>query len=381
MKILLVKSFPQLSNVGDLAKGLRKFGHQVEVAVPKIDKSGSQLIQLGIPVFEVDIRSSLKTDNFLRKRLIDVRGISDLVKLYKARNCDIVHLNLMRARFLGRIANLFVKSTPVVSTIHGPDLDNYFYYTLEKFTYWIDSGTAVVSKNLMNYILDKGIKYRNIDVIYNGINIEEIDRIHVKKRYLYEELGISSDVKLVGMIAWLYPNNIKGHEDFLKAAKIIIKERKDVIFIIVGDNPYRQYNYKEQLMDLAKKLKIDSYVYFLGARDDIPNILDSLRCLVLPSRVREGFGLVLIEAMARRIPTIGTHVGGIPEVIEDNKTGILVPPGNHYSLAEAILELVSNRDKADTMGYFGRLRVEKMFTTEVMVQNYEKFYRKVLGEK
>ncbi len=381
MRILLVKSFPQLTVTGELAKGLKCLGHQVEVAVPKIDESGKRMMELGIPVFEVDIRSSLKTDNFLKKRLIDIKGIGDLVKLYKVRNYDIIHLNLLRARFLGRMAHLLAKISPVVSTIHGPDLDNTFYYALEKSTYWIDSGTAVISKDVMNYVLTKGIKYKNIEVIYNGIDIEEVDRIPVRKWYLHDELGVSRDIKLVGIIAWLYSNNIKGHEDFLKAAKIIINERKDIGFIIVGDNPYKQYNYKEQLIDLTKRLEIEDYVYFLGARNDVPNILDSLTCLVLPSRVREGFGLVLIEAMARRIPTIGTQIGGIPEVIEDGKTGILVPPADSSLLAEVILELVSDPAKAKTMGDLGRERVEKMFTTEEMVQNYERFYQKVLNEK
>jgi len=382
MRILLVKSYPQLTIIEGLAKGLKKIGHQVEIAVPKIDESGKQMIELGIPVFEVDIRSSLKTNNFIKKRLVDIKGIVDLSKLYKTGNYNIIHLNLLRARFLGRVAHLLVKSSsPIVSTIHGPDLDNLFYYILEKSTYWIDDGTAAISKDVMNYVLAKRMKYKNIEVIYNGIDVEEVDRIPVRKWYLHDELGVSRDIKLVGIVAWLYPNNIKGHEDFLKAAKIIINERKDIGFIIVGDNPYKQYNYKEQLIDLTKRLEIEDYVYFLGARNDVPNILDSLTCLVLPSRVREGFGLVLIEAMARRIPTIGTQIGGIPEVIEDGKTGILVPPADSSLLAEAILELVSDPAKANTMGDLGRERVEKMFTMEVMVQNYERFYQKVLNEK
>ena len=380
MRILLVKSFPQLTVTAELAKGLKYLGHQVEIAVPKIDESGKQMIELGIPVFEVDIRSSLKTDNFIKKRLIDIKGIIDLSKLYKTGNYDIIHLNLLRARFLGRVAHLLAKNSPIVSTIRGPDLDNPFYYVLEKSTYWIDEGTAVISKDVMDYVLDKGIKYKNIEVIYNGIDIEKFDKIPVKKWYLYDELEIPRDIKLVGMVAWLYPNNIKGHEDFLKAAKIILDERKDVRFVIVGGNPYRQYNYKEQLINLTKDLGIERYVYFLGTRYDIPNVLDSLACLVLPSRVREGFGMVLIEAMARRIPTIGTDVGGIPEVVENGKTGVIVPPGDIYSLAEAILKLISEPERANTMGILGRERVERMFTVEIMAKNYEKFYQGVLNK-
>jgi glycosyltransferase involved in cell wall biosynthesis len=381
MRILLVKSFPQLTVTAELAKGLKYLGHKVEIAVPKIDESAKQMIELGIPVFVVDIRSSLKTNNCIKKRLLDIKGIVDLSKLYKTGNYDIIHLNLLRARFLGRVAHLLAKNSPIVSTIHGPDLDNTFYYALEKSTYWVDDGTAVVSKDVLNYVLDKGIKYKKIEVIYNGIDIEKFDKIPVKKWYLYDELKIPRSIKLVGMVAWLYPNNIKGHEDFLKAAKIILDEKKDIRFVIVGGNPYRQYNYKEQLINLAKNLGIERYVYLLGTRYDIPNILDSLACLVLPSRVREGFGIVLIEAMARRIPTIGTDVGGIPEVVENGKTGVIVPPADTSSLAEAILKLISDPAKVITMGILGRERVERIFTVEIMAKNYEKFYEKILNKK
>lgn len=381
MKILLVKSFPQLTTIEHLAVGLKKLGHQVEIAVPKIDESGRRMINIGIPVFEVDIRSSLKTNNFVRKRLLDLKGIFDLSRLYKTRNYDIIHLNLLRARFLGRIAYLFGKNHSLISTIRGPDLDNIFYYFLEKSTYWIDDGTTMVSKALLNYVLSKGIKYKNVEVIYNGIDLERIDKIPIKRWYLYEELGITKDIKLVGMIAWLYPNNIKGHEDFLKAAKIIINERKDIRFIIVGGNPYKQYNYKEYLINLTKNLEIESYVYFLDTRYDIPNILDSLTCLVLPSRVVEGFGMVLIEAMARKVPVIGSNIGGISEVIENGQNGLLIPVGDYVSLARSILELVSDSTRAKIMGDIGRERVEKMFTIEVMAKNYERFYLKILNRK
>ena len=379
MRILLVKSFPQLTVTGILAKGLKNLGHQVDIAVPKIDESAKQMIELGIPVFEVDIRSSLKTDNFIKKRLLDIKGIVDLSKLYKTGNYDIIHLNLLRARFLGRVAHLFAKNSPIVSTIHGPDLDNTFYYTLEKSTYWVDDGTAVVSKDVLNYILDKGIKHKKIQVIYNGIDIEIFDKIPVKKWYLYEELKIPRNIKLVGMVAWLYPNNIKGHEDFLKAAKIVKNLRKDIRFVIVGDNPYKQYDYKSELINLVKQLEIEQYVFFLGARTDIPNILDSLICLVLPSRVREGFGMVLLEAMARRIATVGTNIGGIPEVVENGKTGIIVPCGEFTLLAEAIIKLVDDPEESYTMGNSGRERLEKLFTSEIMCKNYEMFYKILLN--
>jgi len=378
MKILLIKAFPQLTSVLALAKGLKKAGHYVEVVVPRIDESGKELIKFGIPVQEVDIRSSLITNNFIKKRIIDVRGIYQLNKIFRNYKYDIIHFHLLRARVLGRIAHLLGDHSRVVSTIHGPDLDNLFYYYLEKATYWIDDGTIAVSKDTMNYLLSKGIRPKYYDIIYNGIDLEKYDAIPVNKWYLHEELGLPHNTKLIGIVAWLYPDNIKGHEDFLKAAKILLETGRNVNFVIVGGDPYLA-NYSEKLKDMAKALNISSNVYFLGARYDIPNIMDSLFCLVLPSRVREGFGLVLIEAMSRGIPVIGSNIGGISEVIDDGKSGFHIPPGDPISLAKAINELLLNEEKAYKFGKEGRKRVEELFNMEDLIRRNGEFYEKVLN--
>jgi len=378
MKILLIKAFPQLTSVLALAKGLKKAGHYVEVVVPRIDESGKELIKFGIPVQEVDIRSSLITNNFIKKRIIDVRGIYQLNKIFRNYKYDIIHFHLLRARVLGRIAHLLGDHSRVVSTIRGPDLDNLFYYYLEKATYWIDDGTIAVSKDTMNYLLSKGIRPKYYDIIYNGIDLEKYDAIPVNKWYLHEELGLPHNTKLIGIVAWLYPDNIKGHEDFLKAAKILLETGRNVNFVIVGGDPYLA-NYSEKLKDMAKALNISSNVYFLGARYDIPNIMDSLFCLVLPSRVREGFGLVLIEAMSRGIPVIGSNIGGISEVIDDGKSGFHIPPGDPISLAKAINELLLNEEKAYKFGKEGRKRVEELFNMEDLIRRNGEFYEKVLN--
>jgi len=380
MKILLIKAFPQLTSVLDLAKGLKKSGHYVEVAIPRIDESGKELVIFGIPVLEVDIRSSLITNNFIKKRIMDVRGIYQLNKIFRNYKYDIIHFNLLRARVLGRIAHLLGDHSKVVSTIHGPDLDNPFYYYLEKATYWIDDGTVAVSKDTMDYILSKGISPKYYDIIYNGIDLEKYDAIPVNKWYLHEELGLPHNTKLIGMVAWLYPDNIKGHEDFLKAAKILLETERNVNFVIVGGDPYGD-NYSEKLKNMAKALNISSHVYFFGARYDIPNIMDSLFCLVLPSRVREGFGLVLIEAMSRGIPVIGSNIGGISEVIEDGKIGFLIPPGDPISMVKAIDDLLLNEEKAYIFGKEGRKRVEEVFNLEIMIRRHEEFYEKVLNRQ
>jgi len=376
LKVLLVKAFPKLRVVLDLALGLRALGHEVEIAVPIIDESVEKAIGYDIPVHVVNIRSSLFAHSFVRKRMLDIKGIYELHRLYKIHHYDIIHLNLLRARVLGRIAHLFGGYETIISTIHGADMENPFYHILEKATNWIDDGTVTISKATKKYVLSKSIKPKILSVVYNGLNIQAYDCIPVDKAYLHKELGLSQQTQLIGIVAYLYPN-VKGHEVFLQAACEVLKKFSQTHFIIVGSDPYGE-NYGKQLKDLAKKIGIAQHVHFLGERHDIPNIMDSLTCLVLPSVVEEGFGLVLIEAMARSISTIGSKIGGISEIIKHNKTGLLVPSRRPEVLAKAIISLLSDPERRLNMGQNGRQLVEKKFTNEIMAKNYEGFYYKIL---
>jgi len=379
LKILLVKAFPKLTSVLDLAIKLKALGHQVEIAVPSIDESGKEVIRHDIPVYVVNIRSSLITNNFIDKRFLDLKGVFELRKLYRAAHYDVVHLNLLRARILGRLAHLLGGGAVVVSTIRGADMENPAYHFLEMMTNWVDDGTVSISAATRDYILSKGISLKKLVIIYNGIDLETYDKIPVKKYHLHEQLGLSRQTLLVGMVAYLYPR-VKGHEIFLQAARLVLECVPETHFVIVGNDPYGR-NYKGSLEKLAKRLKIDHRVHFLSERHDIPNIMDSLKCLVLPSLVEEGFGMVLIEAMAREIPVIGSNIGGIPEVTNNGETGILVKPGDSKELAKAISFILSNPEEVKSMRKAGRKRVEEKFTSDIMAQKYETLFYRLINRK
>jgi len=140
----------------------------------------------------------------------------------------------------------------------------------------------------------------------------------------------------------------------------------------VGDGEYRK-----RLENLRKELGLNENVIFAGNREDIPQILADIDIFVLSS-VSEGFGRSAAEAMACAKPVVATKVGGVPEVVDDGITGSLVLPKNPNALAEAIITLLQNKEKAQRMGQAGRKRVEKMFSLQKNIRQTEEIYEEIL---
>jgi len=381
LKILIVSlALDCPPSIWPLIRELFDLGHEVEIVVPDKGKWYKNALEHGIPVHIVP--SSTNVKGFFKKRLVNIRAIVNLRKLYNQKHFDIIQLHLGEARILGRIAAIKMRKPPyVVSTIHGQDLILLKGYLMEKATNWIDHFTVAVSEDTEEYFTSKGFSKNKIKVIYNGLDIDAFNSIPIKKEHLFKELNLDEDVKLIGMIAHFYPtpNNfdIKGHKVFLKAARLVLERYENVRFVLVGKNFFHGH-YMEEVQRYSKELDIDKFTYFLGGRNDIPNIIDSLYVLVLPSLIREGFGIVLIEAMARGVPVIGSNIGGIPEVIKDGETGLLVPPNNPQALSDAIVNLLSDPEKAKNMGKLGRERVGGNFTAKIRAKEYENLYYNII---
>jgi len=137
---------------------------------------------------------------------------------------------------------------------------------------------------------------------------------------------------------------------------------------------------RSNLETLAKNLEISEKIFFLGSRPDAYQIMKVFNAFILPS-ITEGLSVVLLEAMAGKIPIVATDVGGNAEVLEDQVTGYIVSPGNYHLMAQKIIYLLSNPDLSQQMGKMGFERVKKYFSLDSMVKSYEKTYRKLLAEK
>lgn len=226
-----------------------------------------------------------------------------------------------------------------------------------------------VSEAVKNQLIKLGARKKNIKIIYNGIDIEESERQADIFQNLAQPSKISYKPFTVGTICRLHKE--KGVEYLLKAIKIALEFIPSLQLIVIGDGPE-----KKNLIWLAKKLEISGRVKFVGFQEDTIKWINSFEIFILPSIKKEAFGMVLLEAMARAKPVVATRVEGIPEVVFDQKTGVLVEPQNSEAIADAIIYLFSQPSVRKEMGENGKKRVEEFFALDRMVDEYYNEFKK-----
>lgn len=214
-----------------------------------------------------------------------------------------------------------------------------------------------------------------IKVVYNAIDIDAFAQSEARATYR-QLLGAPGDVPLVGQVANV--TAVKGYTDFIRAIPKVRKMMPEVRFVGVGGTPHADY--KAITTRLMSELSLGDSLILTGFREDIPQIVAALDIFVLASHY-EPFGRVLVEAMAAGKPVIGTNVGGIPEIIEDGVTGLLVPPHAPDDLAQAIIKILQDPDLARRLGAAGRERAKACFSPERYVTEVQKVYEGLLGEE
>jgi glycosyltransferase involved in cell wall biosynthesis len=168
---------------------------------------------------------------------------------------------------------------------------------------------------------------------------------------------------------------VKRIDVLLRAAEIIVRRRPGVIFVIVGDGGQR-----DLLKARAAVPPLSGHVHFTGLRDDVPDLLSAFDVFALSSD-DEAFGISLLEAMAAGCPVVATAVGGIPEVVEDGRSGLLVPRRDPDRMAEVILSLLEAPEWAKAMGLRGRQIARERFDVRRMVERVDALYQELLKEK
>lgn len=323
----------------------------------KLQKEGTQVYILGISSY------------------FNPLNIFKLTKLIKETNPDIVHTHGYFASVIGRIAAIFA-GIPVLIT-HVQSM--YWDYTkrniwIEKFLSRFTAAIICCSEAVQDFVTI----YEKIDpsktiVIYNGVDIGKFHNFNNTPTAKIE-FGIEPSTSLIGTVSSLTP--LKGHTYLLQAVPQILETFSSTKFLFVGDG-----RLKDELQKQAEDLNISSNVIFMGIRNNIPEFLNALDIFAHPSSIREGLGISILEAMATERPVVATNIGGIPEVVVNGKTGILVPPQNPEALASAVIDLLKNPEKVQEMGKMGKLRVEEKFTTKKMISEIENLYRNLLIEK
>lgn len=235
-------------------------------------------------------------------------------------------------------------------------------------------GVIAVSASVKNDLMSEGIPPEMIHVIPNGVRVPdpplEPDNRSFR-RALVDTAGWQEDCFILAVVGRLVPE--KGHTVLLEAVRAALSEAPRLRLLVVGDGPERG-----QLEALAHRLEISQIVHFTGFRADVEKILWAVDAAALPS-LSEGMPLALLEAMAVGKPVIASMVGGIPEAVTHEETGLLVLPGNHREFSRAIVRLYQDGSLARKLGISARQRIRLAFTVERMARETLSFYYKVMG--
>jgi len=306
----------------------------------------------------------------------DLLALAELTWLMKKQRYDIIHTHNSKAGFIGRLAGKIAGVRIIVHNIHGFAFHEFekpprrkLFIHLERFAAKFTDKLITVSEPLREWGLKLAIgNPEKYVTIYSGIDLEKFDvNIDIKEKKL--RLGIEPEDKVIGVVSKLWEG--KGHECILQAARDVIDQVPDVKFVFVGEGYLRK-----KLESLARKLDLSDHVIFTGFRTDIPEITATFDIALLASFF-EGLGRVLLEAMALGKPVIASRVGGIVDVVDDGKTGILVSPGNSASLAEAMIRLLRNDGLRIRMGNAGRARIDAKFSAKTMINQIQMVYNEL----
>ena len=299
-------------------------------------------------------------------------SLLDIARVARQTQTDLLHLHGYKACTLGRIVGALL-GMPVVLHEHAafPTMPPY-----QKLADWLlaplNDRVVVNCEAVAEFCVERrSMDPENIEIIFNGVPLDEFREVSDSAAAeAAEELGIGADTPVVGTVARLEEQ--KGITHFLNAVPAVKEECPDVKVLIVGDGTLRG-----ALEEEARQLGIADNVIFTGERRDVPRLYKLMDVKVISS-IYEGTTLTVFEAMATGTPVVATTVDGVEEVIEDGATGMLVPPKDAASIAEAVTDLLTNPDRARLLSERAEQAV-KQYDVRTSMRRIENLYETVLS--
>jgi L-malate glycosyltransferase len=353
-------------HLADLANALAARDHEVHAAL----RPHSPL---------VDMLSGLSSQNLTSlplRNALDAFSARKLSHYVRDHGIQIVHAHMARDYPLAAYATRRNPGCKLIVTRHVLfPLNRLHSLTLFYAARVISVSTAVQRALTAQRLLPA----KRIVVVPNGIEVRrfETDLSETDRATLRNLWQIRGDAMLVGTVGEITP--LKGHEDFLHAAALILKGLPETRFLIAGMDASPGGQNLRTLKRLLAQMGLNEAVHLVGWVDDLPSLYHALDIFVSASHT-ESFGLAIAEAMASATPVVATETEGAREIIEGPTQGLLVPVGRTEALAAAVTDLIKDSDKRRSLGAAGRERVIKRFSLERMVDETEKIYQDVLGE-
>jgi glycosyltransferase involved in cell wall biosynthesis len=331
-----------------------------------------EIRSLGIPVHCLDSSSSASP----------MKRFSRLIRLLRRHRADILHTQLFRADIYGRLARLVCRPMIVITTLQGSEHEpgtEYLYSAKRRLAHSLtgicnDAFVAVSAFVKESAMRNLRLSADRIRIIPNSVDIEEFPNIRQgNANGKREELGISPQERVILTVGRLDPP--KGHRFLFLAAGEILRAFPELKLLVVGDGPSRS-----SLEALARELGIAEKVVFTGVRPDVRELLSLADVFVLPT-LSEGMPVTLLESLASGVPAVASRIGPTEEVIEDGVNGLLVPPRSPEALADAVLVLLRNSERAQAMAERGRLLVHEKFSARGCAEALTGLYLSLAEER
>ena len=359
----------------DIVEGIKN-DYNIRVVLPAEGSLSSELKKIGVSYNIVPIG----TYNRIQKNITDVvKYVKQTLKfagtvrqIIKKHEIDLVYAN-GALTFLGGTCACFFTQTPIIFHLHSVWSDRKST-ALVKFLSKMKIVKRVIS---VSHIVKNQLEASDKNVvIYNGVDIEKFKPS--QNSDIKAQLPIPPNHYIVGIISSLIPE--KGHENFIKAAKIIVDQIQDLIFLVVGDIPDESEQiYKYHLRNIVSQLSLKDKIIFTGYRTDIPQIFSVLDVLVVASTIPEACPVVLIEASASGIPAVVSKLGGSIELVEDGVNGFLYDASKPKNLADKILTILKDDALANKLGKQARAIAEEKFDKRKFVQRIKREIDLVFG--
>lgn len=347
-----------------LARRLQGRFHFVFACLDELGTLGAELRQEGFAVEVVG-----------RKSGFDLGCVRRLARFVHQQRADVVHAHQYTPFFYCRSPGSLLKRPPVLFNEHGrfhPDLPNRKRMIFNRlFLRRIDRVVAVGNAVKQALVDNEGIPAARIDVIYNGVRLDDFAGDTGHRSRIRRELGLAADAPVAIQVARL--DYLKDHSTALRAAERIAKLQPSFRLLLAGEGPERGRIEAE----IAQR-NLQQHVTLLGLRTDVKQLLAAADVFLLTS-ISEGIPVTLIEAMGARLPIVSTAVGGVTEVVEHGKTGLLADAGDDAALCDAIVSLLQNDSLRQSLSREGLARARQVFSEEEMHGRYAQYYCQMTG--
>jgi glycosyltransferase involved in cell wall biosynthesis len=355
---------------------LAKLGFEVHVVLPSGGPLITQYISAGIIVHFLD------TDFPIRAPLRLPRILSCIRNLVRQVEPQVIHSHFVGTTLSMRLALGKRHEVPRIFQIPGPlHLEHSIFRKTEIATagpsdYWIGSCNWTCDR-----YVDIGVPKDRVFLSYYGTDLENF--YSQKKGKLREELGVDASVKLVGMVAFMYPTKrylgqtrgLKGHEDLIDAISVCLEKDHRIKGVFIGGAWNGRVSYEKSIRNYGLK-RCGKRAIFLGTRNNVAELYADFDMAVHPSHSENVGGAV--ESLLSNCPTVVTAVGGLPDLVKDGETGWVVPPRRPDLLAKAIMEVINNPEEAAARARRGHDRACAMFNVKKTAQQVKNIYQQII---